>query len=524
MSDRSSRSFQSEKLDGLSAGHKWEGAVKTFSSLAYFRSRSFGVQLYALSAVFLSALAFAGTIPNLFEFSDPSGKVATFNDPGALDTSSAFFQVLGTNGRSCATCHLANEAMGLSAAGAQARFAASNGTDPLFAPVDGGNCSDAQTGDAAAHSLMIGNALVRVAITLPAVRQFTISAVNDPYGCALVTDPHTHDLTASVYRRPLPATNLRFLSTVMFDGRETIAPLNDPRTFDANLRTDLAHQAMDATLGHAQALASPSAEQLADIVNFELGLTSAQARDNSAGVLNAQGANGGPHILAGQNYYPGINDSLGADPKGKAFSPAIFDLFTDWSHGQNNSQDPHTASREDIAAGEELFNSLPIAITGVRGINDNAALGRPAMIMGTCGTCHDTPNVGNHSLPLPLDIGTGRSAAHETDAAIASALGELSFPELPVFELSGCPDPLHPGQVLAPFFTTDPGKALLTGQCADINRTKGPILRGLAARAPYFHNGAAATLDEVIDFYNLRFSMGLTAKQHAQLVAFLKSL
>ncbi|HET9402908.1 MAG TPA: hypothetical protein VFO34_18315 [Candidatus Acidoferrales bacterium] len=495
-----------------------------FSSLVSGRSRFFGVKLYALSVVILSAVAFAGTIPNLFEFSDPSGKVATFKDPGALDTSSAFFQVLGTNGRSCATCHIASEAMGLSAAGAQARFVASNGTDPLFAPVDGANCSDAQTGDAAAHSLMLQNALVRVAITLSAVRQFSISAVNDPYGCALVTDPNTHDVTASVYRRPLPATNLRFLSTVMFDGRETIVPLNDPKTFEANLRTDLAHQAMDATLGHAQALASPSAEQLADIVNFELGLSSAQARDNFAGVLNAQGANGGAHNLSGQNYYPGINDSLGADPKGVKFSPTIFALFSNWSQLPNAGHDSQSASREDIAAGEELFDSLPISITGVRGLNDNAGLGRPAMIIGTCGTCHDTPNVGNHSLPLPLDIGTGRSAAHETDAAIAAALGELSFPDLPVYELRGCPDPVHPGQTLAPFFTTDPGKALLTGQCADINRIKGPILRGLAARAPYFHNGAAATLDEVIDFYNQRFSMGLTAKQHAQLVAFLKSL
>lgn len=482
------------------------------------------VKLYAISAVLLGAIAFAGTIPNLFEFDDPSGKVSTFNDPGALDTSSAFFQVLGTNGRSCATCHVASDAMGLSAAGAQARFVSSNGTDPLFAPVDGANCPDGAVGDAAAHSLMIQQGLVRVGITLPTVRQFSISVVNDPYGCALVTDPHTHDVTASVYRRPLPATNLRFLSAVMFDGRETIAPLDNPKTFDANLFTDLAHQAMDATLGHAQAAAAPTADQVAEIVNFELALSSAQARDNSAGLLNAQGANGGAHNLASQSYYPGINDSLGQDPKGAKFNSTIFTLFSNWTQLPNARHDGLSASREEIAAGEELFNSYPISITGVRGLNDNAALGRPALIIGTCGTCHDTPNVGNHSLPLPLDIGTGRSRAHETDAAIAAALGEVSFPDLPIFELSGCPDPVHAGQILAPFFTTDPGKALLTGFCADINRTKGPILRGLAARAPYFHNGAAATLDEVIDFYNARFSMGLTAKQHAELVAFLKSL
>jgi cytochrome c peroxidase len=40
--------------------------------------------------------------------------------------------------------------------------------------------------------------------------------------------------------------------------------------------------------------------------------------------------------------------------------------------------------------------------------------------------------------------------------------------------------------------TTDPGRAMITGKWADIGKFRGPILRGLAARAPYFHNGSAA--------------------------------
>ena len=85
------------------------------------------------------------------------------------------------------------------------------------------------------------------------------------------------------------------------------------------------------------------------------------------------------------------------------------------------------------------------------------------------------------------------------------------------------PDPFNPGQP-ASFYTSDPGKGLLTGQCSDLNRVKGPILRGLAARAPYFHNGAAANLLQVVNFYNQRFQMNLTALQKAELVAFLNSL
>ena len=42
--------------------------------------------------------------------------------------------------------------------------------------------------------------------------------------------------------------------------------------------------------------------------------------------------------------------------------------------------------------------------------------------------------------------------------------------------------------------TQDLGRAMITGKCSDIGKFKGPILRGLAARAPYFHDGSAATL------------------------------
>jgi len=69
-----------------------------------------------------------------------------------------------------------------------------------------------------------------------------------------------------------------------------------------------------------------------------------------------------------------------------------------------------------------------------------------------------------------------------------------------------------------------PARALITGKCADIGKLKGPILRGLAARAPYFHNGSAATLADVVEFYNQRFDIGFTDQQKADLVAFLSSL
>ncbi|MDE2270467.1 MAG: hypothetical protein KGJ94_00605 [Xanthomonadaceae bacterium] len=153
-----------------------------------------------------------------------------------------------------------------------------------------------------------------------------------------------------------------------------------------------------------------------------------------------------------------------------------------------------------IARGERVFDSLPIDITGVAGLND--ATGKP-VIRGTCGTCHDAPNIGNHSVGAPLNIGI-------SDASRCT-------PDMPLYSLTN----IQTGQVVQ---TTDPGLAMLTGKWADIGKFKGPILRGLAARAPYFHNGSAATLMDVVDFYDTRFNIGMTELQKQDLVAFLSAL
>ena len=464
-------------------------------------------------------------------FPDASGVITTLSVNGPFDTQGAFFQSLGTNGRSCATCHVASEAMSISASGIQQRFRETRGSDPLFAPVDGANCPTARQGSAADHSLLLQHGLIRIFLKLPANPQFQIQVVRDPYGCAITADPTDGQPIVSVYRRPLPTTNLGFLSTIMFDGRETKQPLNARATFPANLAADLTQQALDAITIHTQATQAPSAAQLNDILQFELGLYTAQSHDDGAGRLHADGAYGGPGYLAKElsiAYYPGMNDSLGADPTGLPFDPNAMKLFSAWAGAGTDSYreaQRRERARRDIAAGETLFDSAPVHISNVRGLNDNVALGSPSTLTGTCTTCHDTPNAGNHSFPLPLDIGTGHSVlpGAETDANIAAGLAELSVPDLPVYEIIGCPNPFNAGQPES-FYTTDPGKALITGLCSDFNRGKGPILRGLAARAPYFHNGAAADLNELVNFYNQRFQMNLTDEQKRQLVAFLNSL
>jgi cytochrome c peroxidase len=53
-------------------------------------------------------------------------------------------------------------------------------------------------------------------------------------------------------------------------------------------------------------------------------------------------------------------------------------------------------------------------------------------------------------------------------------------------------------------------------QGANSARARGP--------APYFHNGSAATLDDVIDFYESRFNLERTAQERSDLLAFLRVL
>ena len=190
-------------------------------------------------------------------FANPGGASETHSTTGGgIDLTGPFFQSLGTNGRSCGSCHQPSDGMSVAAANVQQRFDQTQGMDPIFRTVDGSNCNhsiDVSTlaGRSAAYSLLRTRGLIRIAIDVPATADYQVVSVNNPYGCN-ETD------VISMYRRPLPSTNLRFLSAVMFDGRES-SPLTGtlkityappPHNLD-NLLSDLAHQSLDATTGHA---------------------------------------------------------------------------------------------------------------------------------------------------------------------------------------------------------------------------------------------------------------------------------
>src|SRR5262249_15918438 len=162
-------------------------------------------------------------------------------------------------------------------------------------------------------------------------------------------------------------------------------------------------------------------------------------------------------------------------------------------------------------ARRRTVRNTKINITGVASLNDHLTI---ETIPTPCGTPHHSPNIGHHSVKAPLDIGV--PDAGEKVPPVLDTAG------LPVFtitrKLKDCP---LAGKV---YKVTDPGRAMISGKCKDIGRFKGPILRGLAARAPYFHNGSAETLRDVVDFYDRRFNIGFTHKDKTDLVNFLNTL
>lgn len=448
-------------------------------------------------------------LPNMLPFPNASGMAATYSTDGSVDMTGPFFQSLGTNGRRCVTCHQPSEGWTVTPAGLRARFAATGGTDPIFRTNDGSVSPDADVSTIAkrreAYAMLLDKGLIRVGIGMPPNAEFELIAVDDPYEYASAAE-------LSLFRRVLPATNLRFLSTVMWDARETFT---DPASHDcilgttrcfASLHFNLADQSNGATIGHARANAPLTTAQRNAIIAFETGLYTAQIFDDDAGRLTARGARGGPRALSAAETYFGINDVVSNDySTGALFDPHVFTLYERWDDvGHGTADDDgrnRTQARAAVARGERLFNTKPIAITGVKGLNDDLSI---PVLQGTCTTCHDTPSAGNHSIPAPLDIGIA-DAARRT-------------PDLPLYTLRHTSAPFETVQ------TTDPGRALITGLWKDIGRFKGPVLRALASRPPYFHNGSAADLGAVVDFYDQRFGIGLTDDERKDLVAFLRTL
>ena len=197
----------------------------------------------------------------------------------------------------------------------------------------------------------------------------------------------------------------------------------------------------------ARSRAPPAAARvIADIVDFETSLSTAQIFSFSAGFLNAGGARGGPEEL-----------SLMMPTAGPFQSLRRLDRFR----------------RSRVA--------------------------RRSRAVKSCSTTSNRRRAPLRRLP---QLGQQRHQLNNLLFDIGTASADARTPDLPLYTLRN----RTTGEERQ---LTDTGRGNVTGLWADLGRFKTPTLRALAARAPYFHNGIAATLEDVVRHYETPLGLRL---------------
>ena len=459
-------------------------------------------------------------LPASVEFDNPLGKLGLLNTSGPIDTKGhPFFEAIGRNGRACVSCHQPANGMSISADAINERWRATGGKDPIFAAVDGSNCPSADQQDAASHSLLLKHGLFRIFLPWPPKAvdgstiepEFDLELVSDPTGCN--ADPayglHSRNPQVSVFRRPRVVANIKYVVSgylSAFNIKDGSPMARDPETsqfVNMNIMADAREpttktQATNAALTHLQADTRPTELQLQRIMDFENQLYVASSFSNQAGSLVQPG---GPDVLgpqAMQRETPELGDN---------FYKPVFGYFDQWSKPQTS--DAQSEFRASVARGMEVFFTRPFYIRDVTHLN-TVGLGNP--IKRSCATCHNARMTGMDTAPGWMDLGTANKPWSDDLAMTA---------ELPLFKLT-CKTSRksHPylGSVI---LTHDPGRALISGRCIDIGAITMQQFRGLAARAPYFSNGSAKTLRELVDYYDKRFEASYTEQEKQDLVNFL---
>ena len=390
------------------------------------------------------------SIPNNLPQNNPGGMHATFSSQGSVQLTGEYFQAQGTNGRSCASCHAAGDAWGITPSTLRAFFDATGGAHPAFNELDANNpdvIDETSTIEQrrAAFSMMLTRGVFRRGGTPRPNSEWELISAEDPHGYANV-GRLVH------WRRSMPTINFSLGSaTVNWDSGNTVG---------TDQHAGLINQATRNVMGAQQGPAAP-AEVIADIVNFEESLFSAQLIVPDVGRLDSGGARGGAEAMSTMTKVAGR-----------------FDLYDAWI----GHEEP---TRAQIARGQEIFN------------NKLNSAGR------SCNSCHNSANSGTNFNNLLFDVRT--------------ASADVRTPDLPLYTFRN----RTTGEIR---HLTDAGRAQGSGLWSDLGRFKTPSLRALAARAPYFHNGIALTLEDVVRHYEMQVGFSFTDEERADVVAFLNAL
>ena len=458
------------------------------------------------------------TLPREMVFENVLGRLGVLNVSGPIDTTGhPFFEPIGSNARACVTCHQPANAMSVSVESIRERWRATQGRDPIFAAIDGSNNPSLPQDAASSHSLLLNRGLFRVGMPWPPrgiTPEFTIELVRDPTG--VNRDP-VYGLTSatptvSVFRRPRVVANLKYVTSPdgLFNVKLGVLMDKDPDTglpSSMNIMADaraasLSVQAQGAYHDHQGGQGPLPGAELDRILAFEKQVYVAQVWDTRGGSLIEPN---GPAALGPANVARHDVHVLNS-----AKTPG-FHFFDMWLQ-QSATADPQAEFRASVARGNDIFLNRRFWVKDVAHIN-SIGLANPAK--RTCAVCHNAQTSGMDLAPGWVDLGTTNFPTW-TESPVWSESSDL-----PVFKLTCRTDaPPHPflGRQI---YTSDPGRALVTGHCADIGAITMGQFRGLAARAPYFANGSAKDLRELVDYYDRRFDMRLSGQEKQDLINFL---
>ena len=448
------------------------------------------------------------TLPEFDAFDSNEGTLGVLNASGPVNTEGhPFFTALGTNGRACVNCHQPTYGMSVSTTGLVERWRDTDGKDPVFAAFDGSNCPSLPQDQEKSHSLLLKRGLFRIPLPWPPKNadgspkpvEFTIEVVRDPTGCNTSAQYglKSADPTISVYRRPRPAANLKY---VISGGQPIVLKTGmladvDPETgkpVSMNLMTDAREPSLktQATQRHHGSRSRRTCRPLAASRSRRSWNTNRKSTWRSRRTSSA-------------DLWRKRADLRGWEwPHCAIIAPAFSAITTTIPYsGSSPTWKGNDYYRSSVARGADIFMFRQFWLRDAAHIN-SIGLGNP--LKRTCATCHNAQMTGQDLSAGWVDVGTTNYPTWTEPSTWAESS------ELPVFKITCARDAdPHPylGRVI---YTTDPGRALISGRCVDVGSIVMQQLRGLAARAPYFANGSAKTLREVVDFYDRRFDMKLT--------------
>ncbi|AKT38186.1 c-type cytochrome [Chondromyces crocatus] len=373
-----------------------------------------------------------------------------------------------TNGRSCATCHVPEDNFALTSEHVVRRFE-TNPNDPLFAAID--------ADDPTAETLTFDHlkkGLVRVWITLPD-NMDQLDEVGNVITAA--------DRRIFVWRSVPSIAD---------------AALTAPYQLDGRVET-LEEQAQEAITGHSEG-GAVSQTDLARIAAFERSIfTSDRARKIADELASGVAFDDLGDVEASLSLSP-------QEQRGKE----LYEKTCEACHGG--------ASKTKIKDREIHALAFPALKA-----DGNVLYQVPATDPPTPVLAHEPENefinIGSAMENFLVQIGATEHQSFTRDVSfpsyrfrfykdasrteIVTDLPPALPPDNPFeFAVDDDGNPISGPNFFPQLFTTDPGRAAITGNPYDFEAFDIPTLRGIAKTAPYWHNNISETLEEVVDLYS----------------------